>query len=52
MEGYQQDFVQLSLDVQALRFGEFTLKSGRQSPYFFNAGKFCSGRALAILGRC
>jgi len=35
-----------------LRFGEFTLKSGRVSPYFFNAGLFCSGRAMAVLGRC
>ena len=35
-----------------LKFGEFTLKSGRISPYFFNAGAFCSGRALAELGRC
>ncbi len=52
MDVYQRDFVQLSLAVNALKFGEFTLKSGRQSPYFFNAGKFCSGRALAVLGRC
>lgn len=36
----------------ALRFGEYTLKSGRVSPYFFNAGLFCSGRAMAVLGRC
>ena len=52
MEPYQRDFVQLSLDVEALKFGEFTLKSGRKSPYFFNAGLFSSGRALALLGRC
>lgn len=52
METYQHDFVELSLDVDALKFGEFTLKSGRISPYFFNAGRFCSGKALAVLGRC
>ena len=52
MDAYQRDFLQLSLDVKALKFGEFTLKSGRVSPYFFNAGLFCSGRALAVLGRC
>lgn len=40
------------MEVGALRFGEFTLKSGRVSPYFFNAGLFCSGRAMAVLGRC
>ncbi len=40
------------MKVGALRFGEFTLKSGRVSPYFFNAGLFCSGRAMAVLGRC
>lgn len=49
---YQQRFIELALSQQALSFGEFTLKSGRISPYFFNAGKFCSGSALAQLGRC
>jgi orotate phosphoribosyltransferase len=52
MHAYQQQFIELSLRYQALRFGSFTLKSGRQSPYFFNAGQFQTGRALAELGRC
>ena len=52
MHDYQQDFLALSLEHQALRFGEFTLKSGRRSPYFFNAGLFNDGAALARLGRC
>ena len=52
MQDYQQQFIQLALAHQALRFVEFTLKSGRTSPYFFNAGQFHSGSALAELGRC
>lgn len=52
MENYQRDFIELAIEHQALGFGEFTLKSGRISPYFFNAGKFQTGRALAQLGRC
>ncbi len=52
MQQYQTDFIQLARDYDVLRFGEFTLKSGRQSPYFFNAGAFASGRALALLGHC
>ena len=51
MQPYQRDFIQLALKHQALCFGEFTLKSGRTSPYFFNAGKFQTGSALAELGR-
>ncbi|MFT5483524.1 MAG: orotate phosphoribosyltransferase [Halieaceae bacterium] len=52
LQKYQREFIELALDVGALKFGEFTLKSGRQSPYFFNAGAFASGAALAVVGRC
>lgn len=45
-------FIDLSVRCNVLRFGEYTLKSGRVSPYFFNAGGFASGAALAELGRC
>ena len=51
MRDYQQDFLDFALHHGVLRFGEFTLKSGRVSPYFFNAGLFNSGAALARLGR-
>lgn len=51
MREYQQEFIEFALQREVLRFGEFTLKSGRVSPYFFNAGLFNSGRALARLGR-
>ncbi|MBY4676517.1 orotate phosphoribosyltransferase [Marinobacterium arenosum] len=50
MLDYQRDFIEFAIEQQVLRFGEFTLKSGRKSPYFFNAGLFNSGRALAKLG--
>ncbi|WP_434675558.1 orotate phosphoribosyltransferase [Pseudomonas sp. D3-10] len=51
MQAYQRDFIRFAIDRGVLRFGEFTLKSGRTSPYFFNAGLFNSGTALAQLGR-
>lgn len=51
MDPNQREFLELALARSALRFGEFTLKSGRISPYFFNAGLFDSGAALAVLGR-
>jgi orotate phosphoribosyltransferase len=51
MQNYQQEFLDFALDVGVLRFGEFTLKSGRISPYFFNAGLFNTGASLARLGR-
>ncbi len=50
MQKYQQEFIQFALDYQVLKFGEFTLKSGRLSPYFFNTGLFNTGTALARLG--
>jgi orotate phosphoribosyltransferase len=49
---HQSRFIELALHRQVLRFGEFNLKSGRTSPYFFNAGLFDSGAALAELGEC
>ena len=51
MQDYQAAFLQFAIDTGVLRFGEFTLKSGRQSPYFFNSGLFNTGRSLAELGR-
>jgi orotate phosphoribosyltransferase len=52
MHNYQLEFIDLALSREALRFGSFTLKSGRQSPYFFNAGLFSDGAAASALGRC
>ena len=49
---YRQQFIELALECDVLQFGEFELKSGRISPYFFNAGRFSTGSALARLGRC
>lgn len=51
MEQYQKDFVDFTLETGVLKFGEFTLKSGRISPYFFNAGLFNKGSHLSQLGK-
>ncbi|MCR9386117.1 orotate phosphoribosyltransferase [Vibrio metoecus] len=51
MKAYQREFIEFALEKQVLKFGEFTLKSGRKSPYFFNAGLFNTGCDLARLGR-
>ncbi|WP_312255130.1 orotate phosphoribosyltransferase [Stutzerimonas nitrititolerans] len=50
MQAYQREFIRFAIERGVLRFGEFKLKSGRTSPYFFNAGLFNSGSALARLG--
>jgi orotate phosphoribosyltransferase len=52
MSDHRSRFLQLALNADALRFGQFTLKSGRSSPYVFNAGRFDTGLALAQLGNC
>ena len=52
MQQYQLTFIDLALRRNALRFGRFTLKSGRESPYFFNAGLFSDGDSVGVLGRC
>jgi orotate phosphoribosyltransferase len=51
MKDYQRKFLEFALARQVLRFGEFTLKSGRKSPYFFNAGLFNTGASLAAIGK-
>jgi orotate phosphoribosyltransferase len=51
MHDYQREFIEFAIRNQVLRFGEFTLKSGRASPYFFNSGLFNSGASIARLGR-
>ena len=50
MEQYKQEFIEFMVDCDVLKFGEFTLKSGRKSPYFINAGAFNDGRKIARLG--
>ena len=50
MENYKQNFIQMSINIGALKFGEFELKSGRVSPYFFNMGLFSSGRSMKNIG--
>jgi orotate phosphoribosyltransferase len=52
LQDNKKRFIQLAIENDVLRFGEFTLKSGRTSPYFFNAGLFNTGKALAELGSC
>lgn len=50
MKDYQQEFLEFAIQTRVLQFGEFVLKSGRKSPYFFNAGLFSTGKSLARLG--
>jgi orotate phosphoribosyltransferase len=52
VQEYQRSFIELAMSRSALRFGTFKLKSGRESPYFFNAGLFNDGEAIAVLGQC
>jgi len=52
MQAYKSEFIELAMTVGALKFGEFELKSGRISPYFFNSGMFATGHAAAILAHC
>lgn len=51
MQDYQHEFIDFAINAGVMRFGDFTLKSGRVSPYFFNAGLFNTGEQLARLGR-
>lgn len=52
MQDYQTRFIELAMAREALRFGTFKLKSGRESPYFFNAGLFSDGQSASVLGQC
>ena len=51
LQSYQREFLDLAVASEALQFGDFVLKSGRESPYFFNAGRFCHGAAIRCLAR-
>ena len=50
MEQYKQEFIEFMVDCQVLKFGDFTLKSGRKSPFFMNAGAYVTGSQLMRLG--
>ena len=50
MEGYKQEFIEFMVECDVLKFGEFTLKSGRKSPFFMNAGAYVTGGQLKKLG--
>jgi orotate phosphoribosyltransferase len=52
MQAYQKQFIEFAIEKRVLRFGQFTLKSGRNSPYFFNSGLFNDGASLDRLGQC
>ncbi|MCA1778933.1 MAG: orotate phosphoribosyltransferase [Xanthomonadaceae bacterium] len=52
MKPWTQKFIELAREVEALRYGRFELKSGRISPYFFNAGRFCDGRSILGVAEC
>lgn len=52
MKPHKEQFIALALQERVLRFGSFKLKSGRESPYFFDSGRFASGRALSAVGQC
>ncbi|CAG8599578.1 9383_t:CDS:2 [Ambispora leptoticha] len=52
LKTYQEEFITFAIKQNALRFGSFTLKSGRVSPFFFNAGQFHTGRSLSFLSQC
>lgn len=52
MEAYKQEFIEFMVDCKALKFGDFTLKSGRKSPFFMNAGAYVTGSQLMKLGEC
>ena len=51
MEGYKQEFIEFMVDSQVLKFGDFTLKSGRKSPFFMNAGAYVTGAQLRKAGQ-